>query len=585
MNNMNNKTFLRWVILFSLILPLLSGCGGKGKALKTIEGDPEILYKQGLALFNKRDYTEALKRFEQLKSSFPDSPPYTLWAELKIGDCHFLKKDYVEAIAAYEEFKKTHPAHEEIPYVQYQIGMSYFNQMRTPDRDQTSTKKALSNFEYLVANYPPSLFTEKTKTKMDLCKKQLADHEFYIGNFYYKRNQFQAAANRFEGLLENLPQTPGEDKTLYFLGKSYIELDQWEKAEVAFMKIVTKYPQSPHYKEARVILDKGMPEKKVSLRKTKTKETKKKEEVTEGEPSRVGLVKFEEEGRQPVSLKASSPAPSESLKPVISPKEEMKAVLSPLAEDQKKEDQILPLSPASEAKKIEPILSGEPMKEGPTQAIPLPLDTGKITLPKAEEPAQEARVRPIPLSPPSPKTGQKKEGNPDEEKRMALLSSASPSRKEEKAKKAVLPEPEQAKLGDTGQPIDITSDRVETYSKDNLIVFKGNVMARQKDIVIYADSIEALLIEEGKGIEKVVAGGNVKIQQGLRVANCQKAVFYNLDQRVVLTGDPKVLDGENIVSGDEIIFDIKQNRVEVKGGSSGRGKAKIHPGENLEKLK
>jgi hypothetical protein len=40
-----------------------------------------------------------------------------------------------------------------------------------------------------------------------------------------------------------------------------------------------------------------------------------------------------------------------------------------------------------------------------------------------------------------------------------------------------------------------------------------------------------------------------------------------------------------MVSGDEIVFDIEQNRIEVKGGRSGRGKAKIHPGGEIEKLK
>jgi lipopolysaccharide export system protein LptA len=138
---------------------------------------------------------------------------------------------------------------------------------------------------------------------------------------------------------------------------------------------------------------------------------------------------------------------------------------------------------------------------------------------------------------------------------------------------------------DIGQPIDISSDRVETYFKENLILFKGNVTARQKDMVIYADSIEAVVIEGGKGIEKIIAGGNVKIQQGLRVASCQKAVFHNLDRKVFLTGDPKVWEGDNIVSGDEIVFDIEKNRVEVKGGPSGRGKAKIHPGGEFEKPK
>jgi lipopolysaccharide export system protein LptA len=125
---------------------------------------------------------------------------------------------------------------------------------------------------------------------------------------------------------------------------------------------------------------------------------------------------------------------------------------------------------------------------------------------------------------------------------------------------------------------------VETRWKENLVIFKGNVIARQKDIVIYADSLEVVTNEDGKGIDRVTAGGNVKIQQGLRVANCERAVFYNLDQKMILTGDPKVSEGDNVVLGDEIIFDIDKNRVEVKGGPSGRGKAKVLPGE-MQKMK
>jgi lipopolysaccharide export system protein LptA len=177
------------------------------------------------------------------------------------------------------------------------------------------------------------------------------------------------------------------------------------------------------------------------------------------------------------------------------------------------------------------------------------------------------------------------EVKPIEENRMAVLpSSSAPSQDKEKVKKGISSKTKETKLGDKSQPIDITSDKVEAYWKENLIIFRGNVIARQKDMVIYADSLEAMIIEDGKGIERVTAGGNVKIQQGLRVAHCEKAIFYNLDQKVVLTGDPKVSEGENIVSGDEIIVDIDKNRIEVRGGASGRGKAKIEPGE-IEKVK
>jgi outer membrane protein assembly factor BamD len=567
---MKKRIFLNWMIWLPIALSLLFGCGGKGKEVKKIEGDPETRYKEALARFNKRDYSEALKKFEELKSSFPDSPPYTVWAELKIGDCHFLKKDYVEAIAAYEEFKKIHPSHEEIPYVQFQIGVSYFNQMHTLDRDQTPTKKALSSFEYLVANYPPGLFTEKAKEKMVVCKKRLADHEFYIGNFYYKQGKFQAAVSRFEGLLQTYPKNPEEDKTLYLLGKSCLELDQWLKAEVAFTKIVTNYPKSSHYKEAKAILDKGMTGTKISVHKTKG--SKKKGEIAEAESERVALAKFEEEGKQPISLGdekkveekeeerlAPLPVSSKSVKPAPT-KEEVKKIPPSVTIEPIQEDRTKALPPSTEIRKAEPLLPAEPMKEDRTQVPP----------------------------PPSAQTVPRMEVKPDEEKRVAALPST-PAPSKEKVKKGAPPEAKEAKFMDTSidrsQPIDITSDQVEALWKENLIIFKGNVVARQKDIVIYADSLEALIVEDGKGIDRATAGGNVKIQQGLRVANCQKAIFYNRDQKIVLTGEPRVVDGDNIVSGDEIIFDIEKSRVEVKGGQSGRGKAKVHPGGEIEKLK
>ena len=85
---MDFKVLLKNYLFLSLAVGLLIGCGGKG--VKTTGGDPETLYREGLVRFNKRDYSEALKRFQELKANFPDNPPYTLWAEVKVGDCHFL---------------------------------------------------------------------------------------------------------------------------------------------------------------------------------------------------------------------------------------------------------------------------------------------------------------------------------------------------------------------------------------------------------------------------------------------------------------------------------------------------------------
>jgi outer membrane protein assembly factor BamD len=486
---MDFKVLLKNCLFLSLVVGLLIGCGGKG--VKTTGGDPETLYREGLVRFNKRDYSEALKRFQELKANFPDNPPYTLWAEVKVGDCHFLNKEYVEAIAAYEEFKKVHPTNEEMPYVQYQIGMSYFKQMLSHDRDPTATKKALSNFEYLVANFPPSLFTEKAKEKIKICRKQLADHEFYVGNYYYKQKNYGAASYRFQQLLANFPKMTNEDEVLFLLGKSYLELEQDDKAINVLSRIVTDYPQSSRSREAKRLLEQSTNEKKVRKKKPAALE-----------PEIFPFTKYEEEPRQSAPLQS-----------------------------------------------------------------PLTLPIRKIN--------------------PHPRVEMELEFTPEEEKRI-VISPNPPTRSEKKEnqKKGASPGTGEAGWVDQRQPIDITSDQVETYTRENRVIFKGNVIARQqRDIAIYADSIEAIMVNEGKGIERVIASGNVKVQQGSRVAHCQRAVFHNLEQKVLLTGDPKVWEGENMVSGEEIIFDIAQNRVEVKSGLNRRSKAKVYPDKGFEKLK
>ncbi len=571
---MEKKALFKWIVLLFILACLFSGCSKKDKAIKTIQGDPEILYRQGLTLFNKRNYSDALKKFEELKSSFPDSPPYTLWAELKIGDCHFQKKDYAEAIGAYEEFRKIHPTHEEIPYVYYQIGMSHFNQIRTPDRDQTSTKKALSSFEYLVANYPPNLFTEKAKDKIEVCKKHLADNEFEIAKFYYQEGKFQIAIIRFLALLEKFPKISGKDKTLFFLGMSYLGNDQKEKAKEAFTKIVNEYPQSPHTKESRAILNRDLkkPERKILFVKIKAKETKKKERMKETEAERSTLVKFEDERRQPVPLEQEKKGEFRKVeeRKVSLPMTGETVQAAPPREEAKGEDKKEAKEGTQGKTEIQPQIALKPEEtkrpdEGLRIAM-LPEEESRKAIPPKIEPGFEVKPK-------------------EERQTLAIPTPSIKSKKEEKPTKDLLLESESVKGMDTGQPIDITSDRVETYSKENLVVFKGNVMARQRDVVIYADRLEAVIIEDGKGIERVIANGNVKIQQGLRAATCQKAVFYNLDQKAVLTGDPKVWEGENTVSGDEIVFDIKQDRVEVKGGQGEGGKARIFPGEKIEKPK
>jgi lipopolysaccharide export system protein LptA len=133
------------------------------------------------------------------------------------------------------------------------------------------------------------------------------------------------------------------------------------------------------------------------------------------------------------------------------------------------------------------------------------------------------------------------------------------------------------------QPVNITSDRMVADNRNRTVNFLGNVVAKREDMIIFSDQLSAFYTEQSK-IEKIIARGNVKINQTDRTATCQEATFFQLpQQKVVMTGKPKVWQGKNIITGDKMTILIKEDRVEVEsdkqeGGKQGRVNAIIYPG-------
>lgn len=196
------------VIFFALSLVFWAGgCAPKMAPERT----PQIAYEEALRLLERKKYERSAEAFRKLKEDFPLST-YTALAELRLADSLYFQKNYAEAIVQYEDFKKLHPIHPETPYAIYQVGMCHFKQMLSIDRDQTVTEKALEQFRYVAENFPQSKYVSEAQTKMQLCRRQLADHEYYIGHFYYRKGHYKAALGRFEEILKKYPDVGLERK-------------------------------------------------------------------------------------------------------------------------------------------------------------------------------------------------------------------------------------------------------------------------------------------------------------------------------------------------------------------------------------
>jgi lipopolysaccharide export system protein LptA len=129
------------------------------------------------------------------------------------------------------------------------------------------------------------------------------------------------------------------------------------------------------------------------------------------------------------------------------------------------------------------------------------------------------------------------------------------------------------------QPLRITSQQLEADNKSQIITFTGNVVAKQGEMTIYADVTKVFYEKKGEEneIREIVATGNVKIQDGDRLATGQKAVFMNAEQKIILTGNPKVWQGKDMVSGEKIIVLLEEDKSFVESGPDQRVEVVLYP--------
>jgi lipopolysaccharide export system protein LptA len=133
------------------------------------------------------------------------------------------------------------------------------------------------------------------------------------------------------------------------------------------------------------------------------------------------------------------------------------------------------------------------------------------------------------------------------------------------------------------RPIDVTADRLSADSARNTVTFEGNVVARQADVTLYADRVQAGYSRESGSIDRIEAEGNVRFLQEGREARSSRATFHNLEQRIVLTGGATLRQGQNTVQGETLTIFLRENRSVVTGGKDGgRVQAVINPKGILE---
>src|SRR6058998_4210452 len=115
--------------------------------------------------------------------------------------------------------------------------------------------------------------------------------------------------------------------------------------------------------------------------------------------------------------------------------------------------------------------------------------------------------------------------------------------------------------GDGNQPLTVDADRMERLGKESLVIFTGNVVARQEGSVQYADRMEVYLDEKGDKVLRTVSTGAVRITtKDCKMGTARRVEYFDLEQRMVLIGNARVWQEDNVVTGETITIFLSQDR-------------------------
>jgi outer membrane protein assembly factor BamD len=269
-----NKIFL-FIILFTLLVSCTKKEEFKESVIKEKSLDLQVLeaYKQGMKNLETGDVIYAAKKFNEAEILFPQSE----WAPksaLMAAYSYYTQDYYSDTIAELERFIRVYPLSQNLDYVYYLLGVSYYEQIVDEKKDLKSIIKAKKYFEILIKNYPNTNYSLDAEYKIELVNDTLAAKEMYIGRYYFDKKKWIPAINRFRTIIDDYETTMYTEEALHRLVEVHYLLGLKDEAKKYANLLGYNYQSSIWYEKTYSIFDKKYEKKKKKRKKEKTKKNK-----------------------------------------------------------------------------------------------------------------------------------------------------------------------------------------------------------------------------------------------------------------------------------------------------------------------
>jgi outer membrane protein assembly factor BamD len=259
---MSSYTFFpRRMLLAALALGLLTSCIHKKYETpisKNTQQPDKVLFDAAIKDIEHGRYEVARISLNTLMNTY-ESSEFMAKAKLAVADSWYREggpNGMAQAEAEYKDFQLFYPNMEEAAQAQSRVCDIHYREMDKSDRDELQTVRAETECKDLITQYPNSKFVPEATQKLRNIQESMAEHEFVVGTFYWKRDMNPAAANRLHALVDQYPLYSKAGEALYEAGDSYSKMGQRFRSQAgeAFQRIVRDYPLSVRVKDAQARL-------------------------------------------------------------------------------------------------------------------------------------------------------------------------------------------------------------------------------------------------------------------------------------------------------------------------------------------
>lgn len=187
------------ILILILISALFYGCAHKPGAP---EPSAQELFQEAQSLAKSGRVDKAAEAYMKVRTYYPG---HELAKEslITLGDLYYEHEEYESALGSYQEFRLLYPTDPKAAYGLFQIGMCHFKQVLSFDRDQTETFSAARTFSDFLKLYPDSPYRLEAEERLREARILLAKNNLYIGKFYLKKHNREAACKRFQFVKDN----------------------------------------------------------------------------------------------------------------------------------------------------------------------------------------------------------------------------------------------------------------------------------------------------------------------------------------------------------------------------------------------